>query len=105
MIDIGSVIFGMLLILLIFLIGFILVSKNNKTNANIVVIEPDIANDLVNEEPRCPDCGSHDLHLIDNCDGVPWLKGHTTEIDYYRCNRCSRTFNDEDWRDARSYTT
>jgi len=48
-------------------------------------------------KPYCPDCNSHDLKLVDTCDGLPWLKGHVKEVDYYVCNRCGRQFNDEDW--------
>ena len=103
MLDIISIIIGILISIVIFISLFIFVSRNN--NQNITVIGPSIANDLVNEEPRCPDCGSFDLTLIDNCDGVPWLKGHTTEIDYYMCNRCSRRFNDEDWQTYKGYNT
>jgi len=104
MFDIASIIFGILISLLIFVIGFIIISRNN-LNKNVTVFDPAIANDLVNEEPRCPECGSFDLTLIDNCDGVPWLKGHTSEIDYYQCNRCSRRFNDEDWQTYKGYNT
>jgi transposase-like protein len=103
MIDVVSIIIGMCIVLAIFLIGFIIVSRNEPFK--VTVIDPTIANDLVNEEPRCPECGSFDLTLVDNCDGVPWLKGHTSEIDYYQCNRCSRRFNDEDWQTYKGYNT
>lgn len=101
MIDVTSIIIGMFIVLLGFVIGFIIVSRNEPFK--VTVIDPTIANDLVNEEPRCPECGSFNLTLVDNCDGVPWLKGHTTEIDYYQCNRCSRRFNDEDWQTYKGY--
>jgi len=90
----------MALMLLIFVIFFIWISRGG---IRPYPISEDIANDLVNETPRCPDCGSFDLTLIDNADGLPWLKGHVAEIDYYQCNRCARRFNDEDWYNAKKY--
>lgn len=100
MIDLTSVVIGMLLIVLFLLFVILILPKHRST---VPKISSDIANNIVNEAPRCPDCGSFDLTLIDNCDGLPWLKSHTTEIDYYQCNRCARRFNDEDWQNAKHY--
>jgi len=55
------------------------------------------------EKPHCPSCGSYNLSLRDNCDGLKWLKGKVAEIDYYVCNRCGQQFNDENWQDAKAY--
>lgn len=55
-------------------------------------------------KPHCPDCNSYNLILVDDHAGVPWLKGHVSELDRFRCKKCGREFNDEDWQDAKSYT-
>lgn len=102
MIDLVSVIIGMLLIILFLIFGLTFLPRY-QLSISISKIDSSIANDIVNEVPRCPDCGSFDLTLIDNYDGLPWLKPYTTEIDYYQCNRCARRFNDEDWQNAKHY--
>jgi len=97
MFDILSVIFVVIsVITLIFMYLFTtdLISKLKKQQS----IDPKIANDLVGEEPYCPECQCGDLELIDLTDGVPWLKGHVEETDYFRCNHCGAVFSDENWK-------
>lgn len=71
----------------------------------LVSISPYIVNDIVGETPRCPDCGSTQLKLVDVTDGVAWLKGYTPETDFYQCRRCMRQFSDEDWDIAKRYVS
>lgn len=68
-----------------------------------ITIPSDIANDIVGETPYCPDCLSHELKLVDITDGIGWLKGHVSEVDWYQCKKCGRVFNDEKWGDAKKY--
>lgn len=104
MIDIISVMIGMIIVFAILFVGILIMDLLGNTSQNITVFDPATANDIVGKTPKCPDCNSYDLTLVDNCDGVPWLKGHTTEIDYYQCNDCGRRFNDEDWESAKKFT-
>jgi C4-type Zn-finger protein len=99
MIDIISVLIGGGTTLLIWVI---LTRVFNKIEDRIILDDP--TDDELQRTPYCPDCGSYDLSLQDNNDGVPWLKGHTTEIDYFQCLRCGRRFNDEDWESAKKFT-
>ncbi len=101
MLDVTSIIIGILITIAI-IIAILIFSSKNKINS-VQKIDSDIVSDLVDETPHCPDCGSFDITLIDNCDGLPWLKPYTTEIDYYQCNRCARRFSDEEWQDAKHY--
>lgn len=101
MLDIQSILLGMGSVVAMYVIYKLMYA--GQSNLPEPHIDPSIANDIVGETPKCPDCMSYDLTLIDNIDGLPWLKGHTTEIDYYVCNKCHRQFSDEDWRDARSF--
>jgi len=98
------VLMGFLLVILGYIILFIV--YRSMDTSGIVLDDPTDhtgERDEILDKPHCPDCGSYDLKLIDNCDGVPWLKGKISEIDYYQCQRCYRQFNDEDWQMARSY--
>lgn len=101
--DLVSMIFGAGLVLLfVYIVAYILSMKK------VQFIELDDPTDdeefqELQDKPYCPDCGCYDLRLVDNCDGVPWLKGKVQEIDYYVCKRCGRQFNDEDWQTAKAY--
>lgn len=96
MIDVISFVIGVTFILVVLLLRYVLMDKSIPT---IVIEAPP-----VDKVPYCPDCQSYDLMLIDNCDGVPWLKGHVTETDYYMCNKCGRRFSDEEWGEAKSFS-
>jgi uncharacterized protein with PIN domain len=66
-------------------------------------IDSKIANDLVGEIARCPDCKSYNIRLVDPNSNLVWLNGLIPEIDYYECLKCGRCFSDEEWMDAKSY--
>jgi len=50
----------------------------------------------IDHRPYCPVCECYNITLVDDQAGVPWLKGHIDDLDYYRCNRCGHRFADED---------
>lgn len=94
--DLLSILFGMIVMILLLLIAHIILS-NTPTSSRI---SSDIANDIVNEVARCPDCLSTDLTLIDRYEGVPWLRGND-DGDFFSCKKCGRQFSDEEWQEAR----
>ncbi len=102
MIDIASILIGGGFVVLVW---FLLTRVFLKIDKTVIIDDPTDDEEFqdLRGTPHCPECGSYDLVLIDNCDGVPWLKGKTQEIDYYQCTRCSRRFNDEDWEQAKKF--
>lgn len=103
MMDIASVIFGIILTMVIsFIACWIIISLQDKKQ--LVIDDPTNDPDYhkLQETPHCPDCGNYELILEDTCDGVPWLKGKVG-VDYYKCPKCGRVFNDETWKDAKHY--
>jgi len=59
-------------------------------------IDPKIANDLVGEEPYCPECQSYNIWLVDPNSNLVWLKGLIPELNYYECLKCGYVFSDEE---------
>ena len=101
MLDLVSIIIGILITIVI--ITIFILCFNERCKIRQVTIAPDIANDLVGETPKCPDCQSYDLELRDNYEGVTWLKKSNSSIDgnYFYCKKCGRSFSNENWKDAK----
>ncbi len=94
--DMGSIAFGMIVVILLLLIVHILLS-NTPTSTRV---KSDIANNIVNETPYCPDCLSTNLTLVDRYEGVPWLR-EEDDGDFFSCVHCGRQFSDEDWKNTK----